>query len=150
MRFLVEQTAMKKFLAVVLKMTMNAMAMITFSCKRMVRYWSALPFRVVIGLTVLSLIDCVALGQTVLSGSAVLSGGSQLGYPTGAPLTYSARTDNCVTGSESGCVAQGGIGQPLTFLIRASDSPPFAGEHRRHRPRLPQLSDHGDRPDHER
>ncbi len=117
---------MKKFLAVVLKMTMNAMAMITFSCKRMVRYWSALPFRVVIGLTVLSLIDCVALGQTVLSGSAVLSGGSQLGYPTGAPLTYSARTDNCVTGSESGCVAQGGIGQPLTFLIRASDSPPFA------------------------
>jgi hypothetical protein len=117
---------MKKFLAVVLEMTRKATAKNTFCRKRIARYCTALPFRAAIWLTVLSLLDCVALGQGVLSGPAVASGSSQLGYPTGAPLTYSARTDNCVTGSESGCVAQGGNGQPLTFLIRPSDSLPFA------------------------
>src|ERR1035438_2242845 len=117
---------MKKFLAVVLEMTRNAVAKITFSHKRIARYCTELPFRAVIGLTVLSLLDCVALGQGVLSGSAVLSGGCRYGYTTVSPLTYSARTDNCVTGVESGCVAQGGTGQPLTFLIRPSDSPTFA------------------------
>ncbi len=117
---------MKKFLAVVLEMTRNAVAKITFSRKRIARYCTALPFRAVIGLTVLSLLDCVALGQGVLSGSAVFSGRGRFGYPTVSPLTYSARTDNCATGVESGCVAQGGTGQPLTFLIRPSDSPTFA------------------------
>jgi len=117
---------MKKFLAVVLELTRNAMTKNAFPRKRIARYCTALSFRAVIGLTVLSSLDSVALGQGVLSGSAVLSGSSQLGYPTVSPLTYSARTDNCVTGAESGCVAQGGTGQPLTFLIRPSDSPPFA------------------------
>ncbi len=46
-----------------------------------------------------------------------------------APLTYSARTDNCVTGSESGCIASattGETGSPLSFRLRTMDTVPFA------------------------
>lgn len=120
---------MKKFLAVVLEMTMNAMAKIAFSCKRMARHGIAFPFRAVIGLAALSLLDCVALGQVVVSGPAVLSGNVQLGSGLGsAPLTYSARTDNCVTGSESGCVGgrtTGEAGATLAFQMGPSDPLPF-------------------------
>ncbi len=65
---------MKKFLAVVLERAMNAMAKITFSCKHMARHGTIL-FRAVTWLAVLSLLNCVALGQ--LSGSAALSGAGQ-------------------------------------------------------------------------
>jgi hypothetical protein len=68
-------------------------------------------------------------GQGVFSGSGVYSGAAQfLGNSGGAPLTYPARTDNCVTGSESGCVTgatTGQAGSALSFLLRNTDSVPF-------------------------
>jgi hypothetical protein len=104
---------MKKFLAVVLEMTMNPLAKITFSCKRMARHGIAFPFRAVIGLAALSLLNCVALGQP-FSGPGVFSGNTQFGGPVGggAPLTYSAVTDQCELGTETYCTS----GLPLPFL----------------------------------
>ncbi len=66
---------MTKFVTVVLERTMSAMARSTFSGKGMARHGEALLFRTVMGLAVLSLVNCVALGQ--LSGSATLSGAVQ-------------------------------------------------------------------------
>lgn len=45
-----------------------------------------------------------------------------------APQSYSARSDNCVTGSESGCTGAptGHAGSALSFLLRNSDTVPFA------------------------
>ena len=65
---------MEKFLAVVLERAMNAMAKITFSGKRTAGHGTALLLQAVIGLAVLSLLNFIALGQVILSGSAVLSG----------------------------------------------------------------------------
>jgi len=75
---------MKKLLAVVLEMAKNAIATITFSRRRVACS--------VIWLAVVFLGDRVVLGQVVLSGSAMFSGFSQFGYPTGGPLTYTAYT----------------------------------------------------------
>src|SRR6266478_4185570 len=80
----VERLAMKKLLAVVLEMAKNAIATITFSRRRVACS--------VIWLAVVFLPDRVVLGQVVLSGSAMFSGFSQFGYPTGGPLTYTAYT----------------------------------------------------------
>ncbi|MGA7564616.1 MAG: hypothetical protein WBW53_00940 [Terriglobales bacterium] len=44
-------------------------------------------------------------------------------------MTYSARTDNCVTGTESGCVpgaSSGQAGSAMSFLLRTTDTVPFA------------------------
>lgn len=49
-------------------------------------------------------------------------------YPTiTAPLAYSARTDNCVDGTQSSCngSAVGRIGSTMNFQYRPADSPPF-------------------------
>src|SRR5271156_4207648 len=75
--------------------------------------------------------SCIpALGQAVFSGSGAYSGAGQLlGGGSGAPLTYAARTDNCVTGSESGCVSgrtTGQAGSALGFLLRTTDTVPFS------------------------
>ncbi len=66
---------MKKFVEVVLKRSMSAMAKVTFSGKRMARHGTVLHLLAVLGLAVLSLLNYVALGQ--LSGSAALSGAGQ-------------------------------------------------------------------------
>jgi hypothetical protein len=124
-----ERRAMKKFLAVVLEMTMNALAKITFSCQRMARHGIAFPFRAVIGLAALSLLNGVGFGQ-LFSGPGVFSGNTQFGAPggSGAPLTYSARTDGCVnpTVTPSSCVGgttTGQVGATLLFQ-EASLRPP--------------------------
>jgi hypothetical protein len=71
-----------------------------------------------------------ALGQAVFSGSGAHSGGGRFfGWGAGAPLTYSARTDNCVSGLESGCVAgatTGQSGSALRFLLGVADAVPFS------------------------
>jgi len=44
-------------------------------------------------------------------------------------MTYTARTDNCELGTESGCIpgaTAGEAGAPLSFLYRPTDTPPFA------------------------
>jgi hypothetical protein len=74
----------------------------------------------------------LAFGQAVFSGSGAHSGGGKFfGWGSGAPLTYSARTDNCVAGSESGCVTgatTGQSGSALSFLLRTTDTVPFSEE----------------------
>ena len=82
-------------------------------------------FLAVAWIAVLLLLEGAALAQTALSGSAVLSGGGQVGNLAGTLLTYNARTENCVTGAESGCIAQGGTGRPLTFLGQVGDPMPW-------------------------
>ena len=72
-----------------------------------------------------------AFGQAAYSGAELYSGPAAYGAPSsgGAPLTYSARTDNCVTGSESGCIpgaTTGEAGSTLSFLLRTTDAAPFA------------------------
>jgi len=69
-----------------------------------------------------------ALGQTTYSGGRAASGTASYGSG-GAPLTYSARTDNCVTGAESGCISgqtTGQIGSPMSFTYQPTDTVPFA------------------------
>src|SRR5208282_175458 len=71
-----------------------------------------------------------AFGQAAYSGPELYSGTAAYGAPAsgGAPLTYSARTDNCVTGSESGCIfgaTTGEAGSALSFLLRTTDAVPF-------------------------
>jgi hypothetical protein len=71
-----------------------------------------------------------AFGQSAYSGLGSYSGSVVYGsLPSGgAPLTYSARTDNCVTGSESGCIsgrATGEAGSTLIFQEGTSDPVPF-------------------------
>ena len=69
---------------------------------------------------------CVsAAGQAVYSGSGYFSGSAAYGSlqnSAGPPLSYSARTDNCVTGRESGCGTGHGA---LTFRLRPGDPIPF-------------------------
>jgi hypothetical protein len=120
---------MKKFLAVVLEMTIKAMAKITFSCAHMARHGIAFPFRAVIGLAALSLLNCFAFGQP-FSGPGVFSGNTQFGAPGGggAPLTYSARTDGCVnpTATPSSCVGGTTTGQAgATLLFQEGVSDPI-------------------------
>ena len=70
-----------------------------------------------------------ALGQATYSGQASYSGAAAFSLIPVAPLTYLARTDNCVTGSESGCMSGATIGEggsALSFLLRNSDAVPFA------------------------
>jgi hypothetical protein len=71
-----------------------------------------------------------AFGQATYSGLGSYSGSAASGsfISGGAPLTYSARTDNCVTGSESGCVSgttTGEAGSALIFQEGTSDPVPF-------------------------
>lgn len=70
------------------------------------------------------MLSIAALGQTTNNGNVVSTG--QVNYGAGggggAPLTYNARTDLCVTGSETGC---SGLG--LNFQMRPGDAAPFAG-----------------------
>ena len=84
-------------------------------------------------LLIIVMIACVpTVAQTIYSGAAIGSD-LMLGAIGNAPLTYSARTDTCETGVESGCVANPlcqsctGTGQPLTYLARTTDAPPKPG-----------------------
>ena len=69
--------------------------------------------------------------RVVFSGAITISGSVQIGGSggSGGPLTYSARTDNCVLGSESGCIGgrtTGEAGSAMSFLYRTTDTVPFA------------------------
>ena len=71
-----------------------------------------------------------AFGQSAYSGLGLYSGSAAYGsfLSGGAPLTYSARTDNCVTGAESGCISgttAGKAGSALIFQAGTSDPVPF-------------------------
>ena len=71
-----------------------------------------------------------AFGQAAYSGLGLYSGSAAYGsfISGGAPLTYSARTDNCVTGTESGCISgktTGEAGSALIFQEGTSDPVPF-------------------------
>ena len=71
-----------------------------------------------------------AFGQAAYSGLGSYSGSAAYGsfILGGAPLTYSARTDNCVTGIESGCISgttTGESGSALIFQEGTSDPVPF-------------------------
>lgn len=71
-----------------------------------------------------------AFGQAAYSGLGLYSGSAAYGsfISGGAPLTYSARTDNCVTGTESGCVpgkTTGEAGSAMIFQEGPSDPVPF-------------------------
>ncbi len=119
-----ERRAMKEYLAVVIETTLNTTARIFLSR-------AALLYFAGTGLVVLAGLNGAALGQGVLSGSATFSGSSQFS-PSSGPLTYSARTDNCVTGAESGCISgatTGEAGSAVSFQLRPTDSIPsgFAG-----------------------
>ena len=80
-------------------------------------------------LAVVMLLLCLpAFGQATYSGHGRFSGPAIFSSPFSGGL-YLARTDNCVTGSESGCFAgktTGESGSALSFLLRNSDSVPFA------------------------
>src|ERR1700681_1208166 len=70
-----------------------------------------------------------AFGQAAYSGLGLYSGPAAFGSSGGAPLTYSARTDNCVTGAEAGCVGgrtTGQAGSAMSFMYRPTDTVPFA------------------------
>jgi hypothetical protein len=68
-------------------------------------------------------------GQAVYSGASHSSGPAIFSVASSdAPLTYAARTDNCITGAESGCVAgrtTGKAGSPLVFTTSDADPLPF-------------------------
>src|SRR6202158_3357020 len=71
-----------------------------------------------------------AFGQAAYSGPGLYSAPAAFGsfISGGAPLTYSARTDNCVTGIESGCISgrtTGEAGSALIFQEGTSDPIPF-------------------------
>ena len=71
-----------------------------------------------------------AFGQGAYSGLGLYAGSGAFGsfLSGGAPLTYSARTDNCVTGTESGCISgktTGEAGSALIFQEGTSDPVPF-------------------------
>lgn len=71
-----------------------------------------------------------AFGQTGHSATGLKAGSAAFGsfISGGAPLTYSARTDNCVTGSESGCIfgaTTGEAGSALIFQEGTADPVPF-------------------------
>ncbi len=71
-----------------------------------------------------------AFGQAAYSGLGLHSGSAEYGsfISGGAPLTYSARTDNCVAGTESGCISgttTGEAGSALIFQEGTSDPVPF-------------------------
>src|SRR5258708_18073553 len=71
-----------------------------------------------------------AFGQAAYSGLGLYSGSAAYGsfIAGGAPLTYSARTDNCVAGTESGCISAtttGEVGSALIFQEGSSDQVPF-------------------------
>src|SRR5258708_9094066 len=71
-----------------------------------------------------------AFGKAAYSGMGLYSGAEAYGsfIAGGAPLTYSARTDNCVAGTESGCISAtttGEVGSALIFQEGTSDPVPF-------------------------
>jgi hypothetical protein len=69
-----------------------------------------------------------ALGQAAYSGHAAYTAATFGSTAPVVPLTYAARTDNCVTGTESGCLPStttGEAGSALSFLLRNSDAVPF-------------------------
>jgi len=69
------------------------------------------------------LLMCVtAVAQQPLAGHGQYAGKATFGVSSGAPLAYNARTDTCVTGSESGCTGLG-----LAFQLRSTDTVPFTG-----------------------
>ena len=78
----------------------------------------------------IALVATHALGQAVFSGAAVYSGGAQfVAVGNGAAQTYAARTDNCVTGAETGCVPgalTGRAGGAMSFMMRNSDAVLFS------------------------
>lgn len=70
-----------------------------------------------------------AFGQAAYSGSGLNSGSAAYSAVVsgGAPLAYSARTDNCVTGAESDCIGgrtTGQAGSAMSFLGRFTDTVP--------------------------
>src|SRR5208337_1697682 len=68
-------------------------------------------------------------GNTVVAGNASVSGGIAGQGGGSGPLTYAARTDNCVTGAESGCIGgktTGETGSAMSFLARATDHVPVS------------------------
>jgi hypothetical protein len=68
-----------------------------------------------------------SFGQAVYSGAGSSSGSAIFSVvSSGAPLSYNARTDNCVMGAETGCVAGASTGQPGSALVfRNGDSDPL-------------------------
>ena len=70
-----------------------------------------------------------SFGQAVYWGVGHSSGSSVFSVASsGAPQTYSARVDNCITGAESGCVVgstTGQSGSALAFVGWDSDPLPF-------------------------
>lgn len=65
-------------------------------------------------------------GGTGYQDSSVMTAGYIINASP-APVVYSARQDNCVTGSESGCsgLPTGFTGAPLSFRYRPADVAPF-------------------------
>ena len=69
-------------------------------------------------------------GQATYSGAMAHQGTLSYEVSSGAPLTYAARTDNCETGSESGCISGTNVGQQgatLSYLGRPEDTLPSLG-----------------------
>lgn len=71
-----------------------------------------------------------AHAQVTVSGKVTISGNVTISVPAvgGGPLTYTARTDNCVDGSQTGCLggATGTNGATLAFQERSTDTVPTA------------------------
>lgn len=71
-----------------------------------------------------------AFGQAAYSGHGSYSGSAAFGSTgIGAPLTYLARTDNCATGAETGCIGgrtTGQAGSAMSFMYNPTDTVPFA------------------------
>lgn len=77
------------------------------------------------------LLAAAAVPQVVIKGNIRVQGNVAVHISPVAPFTYSARTDNCVTGSESGCVGgrtTGQAGSTMSFLYRSTDAVPFPAQ----------------------
>lgn len=67
-------------------------------------------------------------GGTGFQDSGIKSSAYTINYGLSIPKTFRARTDNCATGAESGCVSGASTGQagaPLALLQRVTDPVPF-------------------------
>lgn len=71
----------------------------------------------------------LAAPAQTFKGNITVKGNTASAVFSGGPLTYLARTDNCVTGAESGCIGgrtTGQAGSPMSFMYRTTDPVPFA------------------------
>jgi hypothetical protein len=107
----------------------NAKSLSGGGCRQFRNVWGAPKvWRVMKKVLAVVLFCLPTFGQATYSGRGSFSWPASYASSGAAPLTYSARTDNCVTGSESGCVfdrTTGQAGSALSFLLRPSDTVPF-------------------------